>query len=111
MASAFDHQTNSFTSVARNLDQRLCSAVQGIKSNHESILQLSKSVWILEDYIILAQQLQSHVLQQMHMSTTLISQFTQLSDGIHSLLQGCLTPQLLPPACIKQALTQVNGIL
>ena len=106
--SVFEHQMKNFASYMATQTKRVNLIVDEVQKSHEQIISLNDELVSMMHIMQASNKLLSQILSQTHVSVKLLSQLSALKISIGELVQGRLSPSLIPPQLLESVLIKIK---
>ncbi|VDI72787.1 Hypothetical predicted protein [Mytilus galloprovincialis] len=111
-AKAMSHHDEELSSFMTNTDSRFSNVMRGIQKNYDSIenvtFETAKFVAHFEDVSL---KLSNLFIDQMNDSSVITKYLEELNIGIHEMVKGKLSPFLISPKILNDAIKHIKLIL
>lgn len=108
---AFQQFGNHMQSAMSSIDKRVSNSFRAIQDNHAAISELGQETQRSFSTLLAGVNLAGMMQKQAQLTNNVLRQAEEFYLGIQTLVQGKLSPSLLPPEAIKEILNKTQMII
>ena len=111
LENAFKYQSKGLASFMTIVDRRITNAAKEIIDNHKVITAMGRELRALEYGLMIAVEISGQLSKQVQTSADLTGRLYGLLNDIGELVQGKISPSLIPPSDLAHMLRNVQNKL
>ena len=104
-----NHENQGFSSFMATADQRMTEAIKAIDFNEHAILSLKQEInFDFTKFTQLCSTISIFMADNVRISSILTKQIEDFSNGIIAMVNGKLTPKIIPPSILAHTIEAIN---